>query len=468
MNLDGSEKQAACDYINPYFTNGYVYGMKLDGTKIYAVIKQAPDDEGTLYEALDVTFESKKVSVIDSLVDVINTIPEGGYHSFDFKEETILPAAAITAMKDRNITITFDLGDYSWDIKGRNVTTDNANDLNLEIKKDQGVIPENILSKVSRKNSTIVELDLQHSGVFGLTANINYMLGSQYSNNIAELYSYDREKSSMDKMDTMMVDSNGSLQLDLDEASCYALVLNNTYAHYEPEITTAAPVTTASTVVTTPAVTTPATVQTTTVITKAPAVTTTVTEETTPAKTTPVTKAVTTAKTAPVTTAVTTAKTAPVTKAVTTAKTAPVTTAITTAKTTAVTTTVKTEPATTSQTTAATTAKAAPVTTAKTTTAAPVTSAPPVTTAAEQVTKAVTTATTEPQADNTPKTGSGDIDGSGKVDLSDMTTIALYILGDLTLTDAQLKNADVTGDGLVDLRDLATFKQFLSHKIDKF
>ncbi|MBR6924662.1 MAG: hypothetical protein IKH50_09035, partial [Oscillospiraceae bacterium] len=40
MNLDGSEKEAFGNYINPYEVDGYVYGLRLVGDKIYAVIKQ--------------------------------------------------------------------------------------------------------------------------------------------------------------------------------------------------------------------------------------------------------------------------------------------------------------------------------------------------------------------------------------------------------------------------------------------
>ena len=40
--------------------------------------------------------------------------------------------------------------------------------------------------------------------------------------------------------------------------------------------------------------------------------------------------------------------------------------------------------------------------------------------------------------------------------------LSLYLIGDLTLTDTQLKASDVDGDGAVTLADLARFKQFLS------
>lgn len=55
-----------------------------------------------------------------------------------------------------------------------------------------------------------------------------------------------------------------------------------------------------------------------------------------------------------------------------------------------------------------------------------------------------------------------DINSDGKRDVTDLSMLSLYLIGDLTLTDTQLKASDVDGDGAVTLADLARFKQFLS------
>ena len=55
-----------------------------------------------------------------------------------------------------------------------------------------------------------------------------------------------------------------------------------------------------------------------------------------------------------------------------------------------------------------------------------------------------------------------DINSDGKRDVTDLSMLSLYLIGDLTLTDIQLKASDVDGDGAVTLADLARFKQFLS------
>ncbi|MBR3023531.1 MAG: peptidylprolyl isomerase [Oscillospiraceae bacterium] len=61
----------------------------------------------------------------------------------------------------------------------------------------------------------------------------------------------------------------------------------------------------------------------------------------------------------------------------------------------------------------------------------------------------------------------GDLDGNDKIDITDLTKLSIYLVGDKELTDDQLKAADVTGDGNVDLADLAHFKQFLAKKTDR-
>lgn len=56
----------------------------------------------------------------------------------------------------------------------------------------------------------------------------------------------------------------------------------------------------------------------------------------------------------------------------------------------------------------------------------------------------------------------GDLDGSGTADLTDLSILSLYLLGDTKLTDAQLKAADVNANGEVNIADLAHFKQYVS------
>ncbi|MBP1566119.1 MAG: hypothetical protein J6A58_10240 [Oscillospiraceae bacterium] len=55
----------------------------------------------------------------------------------------------------------------------------------------------------------------------------------------------------------------------------------------------------------------------------------------------------------------------------------------------------------------------------------------------------------------------GDVDLNGTIDLTDLTLIALHLLGDTNLQGQALENADVIVDGKLGLDDLATMKQYI-------
>jgi surface protein len=61
--------------------------------------------------------------------------------------------------------------------------------------------------------------------------------------------------------------------------------------------------------------------------------------------------------------------------------------------------------------------------------------------------------------------GCGDVDADGKVDITDLTMISLYNIGDYDFGGAELIFADLDKDGKVTLADLATLRMALSHKI---
>lgn len=57
----------------------------------------------------------------------------------------------------------------------------------------------------------------------------------------------------------------------------------------------------------------------------------------------------------------------------------------------------------------------------------------------------------------------GDINGNGVVDLTDLSYLSLYLLGDCSFTKDQLLAADVDGNGEVNIADLPYLKQYIMH-----
>ena len=55
----------------------------------------------------------------------------------------------------------------------------------------------------------------------------------------------------------------------------------------------------------------------------------------------------------------------------------------------------------------------------------------------------------------------GDVTEDNVVDITDLTTLGLYLLEDKKFSDIQMKKADVVLNGSVDLADLATLKQYI-------
>ena len=61
----------------------------------------------------------------------------------------------------------------------------------------------------------------------------------------------------------------------------------------------------------------------------------------------------------------------------------------------------------------------------------------------------------------------GDIDINGHVDVTDLSMLSLYLIGDQRLEGQALLNADADASGEVNIADLARLRQYLSKIIDK-
>ena len=92
---------------------------------------------------------------------------------------------------------------------------------------------------------------------------------------------------------------------------------------------------------------------------------------------------------------------------------------------------------------------------------APVTTEPSVTTPAPE--------TTEPEVTTPSESDSfiiGDVDGNGRVDVTDLSFLSLNLIGEHDLSGDNEKAADVDKDGKITLADLARLRQFLSRIIE--
>ena len=99
------------------------------------------------------------------------------------------------------------------------------------------------------------------------------------------------------------------------------------------------------------------------------------------------------------------------------------------------------------------------------------TPAPAETTPAPAETTPAPSETTPAPSETTAAPGEallGDVDLNGRVDVTDLSTLAIALADNKELSGQAKINADVDKDGKVLLTDLARIRQFLSHIIDKF
>ena len=72
--------------------------------------------------------------------------------------------------------------------------------------------------------------------------------------------------------------------------------------------------------------------------------------------------------------------------------------------------------------------------------------------------------TTDYETTDDETTGSGDVNGDGTVNVSDVSLVAAYVKGKRELTPAQKKRADITAEGVVNVTDVSRLAAYLKGK----
>jgi len=74
---------------------------------------------------------------------------------------------------------------------------------------------------------------------------------------------------------------------------------------------------------------------------------------------------------------------------------------------------------------------------------------------------------TEKPSDKPADKKLGDVNGDGKIDITDVSVLSIHLIGDKKIDEEALRRSDVDADNEVGMTDLATLKQFVSKVIDK-
>lgn len=137
----------------------------------------------------------------------------------------LVPGEILNAVKGRDITLVFDMGDgVVWSVNGKQMTAAQAGDIDFSVKKDSGGIPEDMARNVAAGN-TYRQFSLTHNGDFGFTATLFLDLGKENQGRQAVLYYYNKETGNLETVGRRQITENGIAGFVFTHASDYLVVI---------------------------------------------------------------------------------------------------------------------------------------------------------------------------------------------------------------------------------------------------
>lgn len=161
--------------------------------------------------------------VIDSVVDTIENTPAGGRVSVDMGAATVVPEEALRAAKGKDVDIVLEMAGYTWTINGKDITGEDLQDIDLEVKADVNAIPKSAVDRLADGKSS-KQISIAHDGEFGFTAELKIYVGNEYAEQYGNLFWYDNGKFSY--ITSGLVDETGYVTLKFSHASDYVIVMS--------------------------------------------------------------------------------------------------------------------------------------------------------------------------------------------------------------------------------------------------
>ena len=140
---------------------------------------------------------------------------------------TVVPAAALNSIKDRNITLYLDMSDgITWVENGLSFTDEIKDDIDFRVRKDTKNIPSSLVNEVAGVYPR-TNISLAHDGAFGFTAILNMYMGDTNAGMYGNLYYYNEDEGRLDFVDSMQISDSGYAQFEFRHASDYTIVMRS-------------------------------------------------------------------------------------------------------------------------------------------------------------------------------------------------------------------------------------------------
>ena len=162
--------------------------------------------------------------VSDKAAKELKNAKEGSTVAIDMKGETKLPASVTKEIAGKDVTVELDMGGgMVWSFNGLDVPKGGVK-LDLGVKTGTKTIPATVINDLSRETTTL-QLQLNHNGSFGMSLNLSVDLGKKHDGMYANLYFYNPKSGELEFRSAGMI-SGGKASWAFDHASDYAIVID--------------------------------------------------------------------------------------------------------------------------------------------------------------------------------------------------------------------------------------------------
>lgn len=150
---------------------------------------------------------------------------DGGEITVEMNDTTEVPGDILNSIKDKDITITFDMGDgVSWSVNGTDITSQVGN-IDFGVTVGSSGIPVDVINNVTGENYSL-QLSLSYDGEFGFTAMLSVDLGAESAGCYASLFYYNETNGELEFISESKITDEGVANLEYTHASDYIVVVN--------------------------------------------------------------------------------------------------------------------------------------------------------------------------------------------------------------------------------------------------
>lgn len=260
VNADGSNKRLVANLPKSEHNGFRIYNIAIDeNNMLYAILQNNPqetedgqgnkvpvekeivnianisdidsiavpveDDENA--DRIDVSTTETVITEFENWNEISEALDEKGTVEISLQEDAAsLPAEVVESAKGKDVELIINVGTFQWSVNGLEVSDSTVSDVKLGVKENEGIIPEDITNKYVDDQQT-VEVNLEHEGQFGYTANLKVYVGTEYAGKTASILHYDTDNNRLDYQNNCIVDEKGYAILNLQHASSYMVVIDD-------------------------------------------------------------------------------------------------------------------------------------------------------------------------------------------------------------------------------------------------